>query len=185
MIFDIFFHRNRSSHQRCSTEKRCSLNFRKIHRKIPVPESIFFKKVAGLRPATLLKKRLWHRWFSVNFAKFFKNIFFFYRTLLDDCFWRKQQQKITLSWVVLESTLLAQQVVNFEIALVFCVCWSLKTLMFTSYIFIVRNVEHVFIVSQFDIFDVDSSLSAFCYVIIKPCFGNIFYVAVFAGERKM
>ena len=57
--------------------------------------------------------------------------------------------------------------------------------MFTSYIFIVRNVEHVFIVSQFDIFDVDSSLSAFCYVIIKPCFGNIFYVAVFAGERKM
>ena len=57
--------------------------------------------------------------------------------------------------------------------------------MFTSYIFVVRNVEHVFIVSQFDIFDVDSSLSAFCYVIIKPCFGNIFYVAVFAGERKM
>ena len=26
----------------------------------PVPESLF-NKVAGLRPATLLKKRLWHR----------------------------------------------------------------------------------------------------------------------------
>ena len=25
---------------------------------------------SGLRPATLLKKRLWHRYFPVNFAKF-------------------------------------------------------------------------------------------------------------------
>ena len=33
-------------------------------------QSLFFNKVAGLRPATLLKKRLWHRCFSVNFAKF-------------------------------------------------------------------------------------------------------------------
>ena len=30
-------------------------------------QSLFFNKV--LRPATLLKKRLWHRYFSVNFAK--------------------------------------------------------------------------------------------------------------------
>ena len=30
----------------------------------------FLKKVAGLRPATLLKKRLWHRCFLVNFGKF-------------------------------------------------------------------------------------------------------------------
>ena len=33
-------------------------------------QSLFFNKVAGLRPATLLKKRLWYRCFSVNFAKF-------------------------------------------------------------------------------------------------------------------
>ena len=33
-------------------------------------QSLFFNKVAGLRPATLLKKRLWHRCFLVNFAKF-------------------------------------------------------------------------------------------------------------------
>ena len=33
-------------------------------------QSLFFNKVAGLRPATLLKKRLWHRYFPVNFAKF-------------------------------------------------------------------------------------------------------------------
>ena len=35
--------------------KRCSWKFRKIHRKTPVSESLF-NKVAGLRPATLLKK---------------------------------------------------------------------------------------------------------------------------------
>ena len=33
---------------------------------------LFFNKVAGLRPATLLKKRLWHRCFPVNFAKFLR-----------------------------------------------------------------------------------------------------------------
>ena len=33
-------------------------------------QSLFFNKVAGLNPAKLLKKRLWHRWFPVNFAKF-------------------------------------------------------------------------------------------------------------------
>ena len=33
-------------------------------------QSLFFNKVAGLCPATLLKKRLWHRCFPVNFVKF-------------------------------------------------------------------------------------------------------------------
>ena len=55
-------------------KKRCSWKFRKIHRKTPVPESLF-NKVAGLRPATLLKKRLWHRCFPVNFAKFLRTPF--------------------------------------------------------------------------------------------------------------
>ena len=32
-------------------------------------QSLFYNKAAGLRPATLLKKRLWHRWFPVNFVK--------------------------------------------------------------------------------------------------------------------
>ena len=35
-------------------------------------------KVAGLRPATLLKNRLWHICFPANFAKFLKT--FSYRT---------------------------------------------------------------------------------------------------------
>ena len=36
-----------------------------------MPESLF-NKVAGLRPATLLKKGLWHRSFPVNFVKFLR-----------------------------------------------------------------------------------------------------------------
>ena len=34
-----------------------------------------FLKVAGLRPATLLKKRLWHKCFPVNFVKFLRTPF--------------------------------------------------------------------------------------------------------------
>ena len=33
-----------------------------------MPESLFYK--VGLRPATFFKKKLWHRCFPVNFAKF-------------------------------------------------------------------------------------------------------------------
>ena len=36
-----------------------------------MPKSLF-NKVAGLRPVILLKKRLWHRCFPVNFAKFLR-----------------------------------------------------------------------------------------------------------------
>ena len=38
--------------------------------------SLFFDKVVGLRPATLLKKRLSHRCFPVYFVKFVKTPFF-------------------------------------------------------------------------------------------------------------
>ena len=38
-------------------------------------QSLFFNKVAGLRPATLLKKRFWHMRFPVNFAKFQRTSF--------------------------------------------------------------------------------------------------------------
>ena len=44
-------------------------------------QSLFFNKVADLRPATLLKKRLWYRCFPVSFAKFLGTTFF-YRTPL-------------------------------------------------------------------------------------------------------
>ena len=38
-------------------------------------QSLFFKKVAGLTPATLLKKRLRHRRCPVNFEKFLRTTF--------------------------------------------------------------------------------------------------------------
>ena len=44
-------------------------NFAKFIRKHPC-WSLLFNKVAGLKPATLLKKRLRDRCFPVNFAKF-------------------------------------------------------------------------------------------------------------------
>ena len=39
-------------------------------------QGLFFNKVAGLRPATLFKKRPWQRFFPVNFAKFIRTPFF-------------------------------------------------------------------------------------------------------------
>ena len=50
----------------CSV-KRCSWKFHKIQRKTSVP---------GLRPATLLTKRLWFRCFPVNFVEFPRTMFF-------------------------------------------------------------------------------------------------------------
>ena len=64
----------RSSHQRCSIIKGVLRNFTKFTGK-HLCQSLFFNKVAGLSPATLLKKRLWHRCFPVNFAKFLRTPF--------------------------------------------------------------------------------------------------------------
>ena len=36
---------------------------------------LFFDKVADLRPATLLKNRLWHDYFPANFEKFLRTSF--------------------------------------------------------------------------------------------------------------
>ena len=47
----------------------------KIHRKTPGPEFLFFNKVVGLKPVTLLEKGLWHIYFSVNFANFSRILF--------------------------------------------------------------------------------------------------------------
>ena len=45
-------------------------------------QSLFFNKVAGLKPATLLKKRLWYMCFPVRFTKFLRTPF------LQNTFWR-------------------------------------------------------------------------------------------------
>ena len=58
----------RSNHRRCSVRKGVLRNFGKFTEK-RLCQGLFFNKVAGLRPATLFKKRLWHRCFPVNFVK--------------------------------------------------------------------------------------------------------------------
>ena len=39
-------------------------------------QSFFFNKTAGLRPATLLKKEILDRTFTVNFVKFLRTAFY-------------------------------------------------------------------------------------------------------------
>ena len=52
----------RSSHWRCSVKIGVVKNLGKFTRK-HLCQSLFFNKVAGLRLATLLKNKLWHRFF--------------------------------------------------------------------------------------------------------------------------
>ena len=60
-------------------------------------QSFFFNKVAGLSPATLLKKRLWHRCFPVDFAKFIRTPFFTeHRTPLVAAFMLLEMPKFTI-----------------------------------------------------------------------------------------
>ena len=61
----------RSSHRRSSVKKNVLRNIAKFTRK-HLCQSLFFHKVAGLIPANLLKKRLWHRCFPENFAEFLR-----------------------------------------------------------------------------------------------------------------
>ena len=60
--------------RRCSVKKGVLKNFKKFTGK-HLCQRLFFNKVAGFRPATLLKKRLWHRYFPVNFSKSLKTPF--------------------------------------------------------------------------------------------------------------
>ena len=61
----------RNSHRRCSIKRDVLKKFTKFIGKHQC-HSLFFNKVAALRPATLLKKRLWQRYFLLNFAKLLK-----------------------------------------------------------------------------------------------------------------
>ena len=85
-IIESFFNKNTSLYWKVSSrassrssrpdvfcEKDVLRNFAKFTRK-HLCQSLFFNKVAGM-PATLLKKRLLHRCFPVNFAKFLRTPF--------------------------------------------------------------------------------------------------------------
>ena len=64
----------RNSHWRCSVRKGVLRNFAKFTEK-HLCEVLIFNKVAGLRRATFLTKRLWHRCFHVNFLRFLRTPF--------------------------------------------------------------------------------------------------------------
>ena len=61
----------RCSHRRCSTRKDVLRNFAKFTGK-DLCQSLFFNKATGLRPATLLKMKLWRGCFPVSFEKFLR-----------------------------------------------------------------------------------------------------------------
>ena len=66
--------KDRSSRPEVFCRKRVLKNFSNFTEK-HLCQNLFFNKVAGLRPATLLKKRLWHRCFLL-ILRIFKNAFF-------------------------------------------------------------------------------------------------------------
>ena len=72
---NILLERFRSNSSDVFCKKGVLRNFTKFRGK-HLCQSVFFDKDAGLRPATLLKKRLWHRCFPVNFVNFLRTPFF-------------------------------------------------------------------------------------------------------------
>ena len=68
------FYKSQKQPPKVFCKKRCSKKFCKIQRITHVTESLF-NKVAGLRPVTLLKKRLCRRCFAVNFSIFLRTSF--------------------------------------------------------------------------------------------------------------
>ena len=87
----------RSSRPEVFRKKGFLRNFAKFTGK-HLCQSLFLNKVAGLRPATLLKKRLWHRCFPVNFVKFLRTPFLTehlrWLLLCDDLGARERKKKI-------------------------------------------------------------------------------------------
>ena len=74
LLFDYYWNNNRSSRPEVLCEKGVPRHFPKFTGK-HVCQSLFFNKVVGLRPATLLKKRPRHRCFPVNFGEFLRTPF--------------------------------------------------------------------------------------------------------------
>ena len=79
ILVELFLHRSKLMYRSSRPEVFCKLgtlrNFTKFTGK-HLCQGLFLNKVEGLRPTTLLKKSLWHRCFTVNFAKFLRTPFF-------------------------------------------------------------------------------------------------------------
>ena len=88
-------------------------------------QSLLFTKFAGLRPATLFKKRPWHRYFPVNFVKFLRALF--YRTPLGDCFYKLVSPTHATALSVLSENKKISNFLCFLRSLLNCVPCVLKT----------------------------------------------------------
>ena len=84
-------------------------NFTKFPGK-PLCQSLFFNKLAVLRPATLLKKRLWHKFFPVNFAKFLRITFL--QNTSSGCFWKCKTNLRNSLWEIYLRNCLQDMLVN-------------------------------------------------------------------------
>ena len=60
--------------QKCSV-KKVFLKISQNSQENTCARVLFFNKVAGIRPATLFNKRIWHRCYPVNFTKFLRTPF--------------------------------------------------------------------------------------------------------------
>ena len=76
--------------RRCAIKKGVLINFGKFTGK-HLWRSLFFNKVVGIRPATLFKKRLWHKCFPMSFAKFLRTPF------VTEDFWWLVQTTVNIS----------------------------------------------------------------------------------------
>ena len=81
--------------------------------------------------STLLKKRLWHRCFPVNFAKVLRTPF--YRTPRDDCFWTEfiliyNWVLIFSQWIKSQENIVLLRSVSFEIfrSIAFISVWNIQ-----------------------------------------------------------
>ena len=79
LLFEICS--SRSSRPEVFLKKGVLRNSTKFTRK-HLCQSLFFNKVAGFSPATLLKNRLWNGCFPVNFVKFLRTSFY-----IEDFWW--------------------------------------------------------------------------------------------------
>ena len=118
ILFTEFIYR--SSHQRCSMRKGVLRNFAKFTGK-HLGQSLFFNKVVGLRPAALLKRRLWPRCFPVNFVKFLRTPFF------TEHLWAtasvfKMSQKLSTSHISLDLTLTGKITTSNELFMFIILC---------------------------------------------------------------
>ena len=98
LFFFIFRSSSRSSLPEVFYKNGVYRNFAKFTGK-NLCQSLIFNKVAGIRPATLLKKRPWHRFYPVNFAKFLRTPYFtkYFRWLLLCSKPRKSYPKLTFT----------------------------------------------------------------------------------------